>query len=261
MPVLSVPGADLHWQSHGDPALPAVVLAHGRGGNAASWWQQVPVLARTHRVVTFDHRGFARSPVRDGPADPRAFAGDLRAILDAAGIERAALVCQSMGGRTGLGFALEHPQRVSALVLCGTTGGLHDVRIGEILAGFRPKAATVGSLSTLALAPDYPQREPAMAFLYAQIQAFNTAFDYAKPIDLAAPALRVDPARLAGWAVPTLLLGGTEDQIVPPDVLRHLASVIPGAALELLEGVGHSSYFEAAERVNAALLAFLARHP
>ncbi len=261
MPAIPVNGASLHYQLHGDAGKPALVFAHGRGGNAASWWQQVPVFAAEWRVVTFDHRGFARSrcDTKDD-FDPRRFADDLATILDHAKIDRAALVCQSMGGRTGLGFALKFPKRVTSLVLCGTTGGLYDETIARGLGDVRGVAAQVGSLSTLALEPTFPQRAPALATLYAQIQAFNTEFDYGGPPILTAPATRIDPALLQGWSIPTLVLGGLNDQIVASSVLQYIARMIPGAELRLIPGLGHSTYFEDAATFNALVGDFLKKH-
>jgi len=261
MPSVSSSGASLHYQRHGDPAKPALVLAHGRGGNAASWWQQVPFFSKDWHVVTFDHRGFARSRCETrADFDPRRFADDLAAILDDAKIERAALVCQSMGGRTGLGFALKFPQRVTSLVLCGTTGGLYDETIAKGLGDVRGVAAEVGSLKTLALEPGFPQRQPALATLYAQIQAFNTEFDYGGPPILTAPETRIDPGLLKGWSIPTLVLGGSNDQIVAASLLPYLATMIPGAELKVLPGLGHSTYFEDAATFNALVGDFLKRN-
>jgi pimeloyl-ACP methyl ester carboxylesterase len=86
-------GATRHEEhGAGGDGQPAAVFVHGSGGSALSWWQQLPVFAAKHRVVAFDHRGFGRSTCAPGALDPRCFAGDLAAILDDAGIERAALV-------------------------------------------------------------------------------------------------------------------------------------------------------------------------
>lgn len=260
MPLVTNKDAKLYYELHGDAARPAVVLAHGRGGNAASWWQQLPAFSTRWRVLTFDHRSFGRSRCAAGGFDPRHFADDLAAILDAAGIERAALVCQSMGGRTGLGFALKYPQRVTCLALCGTTGGLYDDTIVNGLGDVRGVAARIGTFSTLALDPGFPARRPDLAALYAQIQAFNTEFDYSGPPILTAPETRIAPDQLAGWSIPTLVLGGENDQLVPPPVLRHVATLIPGARLRLLAGLGHSTYFEDAGTFNALIGAFLAEH-
>ena len=113
----AVNGINLYYEEHG--AGPAVVFAHGAGGNHLSWWQQVPVFSRKYRCVTFDHRGWGLS--LDGhDAGPAAFVEDLRELLDHLGIERAALVAQSMGGLTCLSFAIAYPQRVWALVMGNT---------------------------------------------------------------------------------------------------------------------------------------------
>lgn len=260
MPYVNADGAHLYYEMHGDPVRPTVVLAHGRGGNAASWWQQLPVLGRRWRILTFDHRGFGRSHAEPGAFDPRRFADDLRALLDAAGIARAALVCQSMGGRTGLGFSLKYAERVTSLALCGTTGGLYDETIAKELGDVRGVAARIGGFSTTALDPGFPARRPDLATLYAQIQAFNTEFDYSGPPILTAPETRIHPSQLAGWSIPTLVLGGENDQLVPPRALRHVAALIPGAQLRLIAGLGHSTYFEDAATFNALVGDFLEKH-
>jgi pimeloyl-ACP methyl ester carboxylesterase len=95
MPKAQINGITLYYEVHGQG--PAVVFAHGAGGNHLSWWQQVPVLARQYRCISFDHRGFGQS--LDAPNGPgsQAFVEDLKGLLDYLEIERASLVAQSMG--------------------------------------------------------------------------------------------------------------------------------------------------------------------
>ena len=132
MPKAQINGIELYYEVHGDG--PAVVFAHGAGGNHLSWWQQVPVFARQYRCVIFDHRGFGQSPdVPNGPGG-QAFVEDLKNLLDHLKIERAALVAQSMGGRTCLGFTLAYPERVRALVMADTTGGFSDAHMAQLRA-------------------------------------------------------------------------------------------------------------------------------
>ena len=169
MPHVESGTAKIYYELHGDDG-PAIVFAHGAGGNTAIWWQQVPHFARSHRVVTFDHRRFGRSTCPSDDFHPRHFPGDLLAILDACGIDRAALVCQSMGGWTGVRTALEHPERVACLALCGTPGGIVTPQVLEGAAKVAATAREEGVRGNAALAPDYPAREPAMAFLYDQIR-------------------------------------------------------------------------------------------
>src|SRR5262249_46637010 len=84
MPFLSRPGCDLYYEVTG--AGPAVVFAHGLGGNHLSWWQQVPHLAERYTCVTFSHRGFGPSREDPGGPGPAAFVGDLSALLDRLGV-------------------------------------------------------------------------------------------------------------------------------------------------------------------------------
>ncbi|MBW2292939.1 MAG: alpha/beta hydrolase, partial [Deltaproteobacteria bacterium] len=118
MPVVETTGAKIYYEVHGEG--PVIVFAHGAGGNRLSWWQQVPIFQQNYRVICFDHRSFGRSSCDEGAFHPKYFADDLQAILDAEQVDRAALVCQSLGGWSGLPLALRAPERVASLVLCDT---------------------------------------------------------------------------------------------------------------------------------------------
>ena len=258
MPRLERDGFSLYYEVHG--AGPAVVFAHGAGGNAMSWWQQVPRFARRYTTIAFDHRGFARSPCGDAAFHPKHFAGDLLAILDAEGIARAALVCQSMGGWTGVRTALAAPERVACLVLAGTPGGIVTPAVIEATRQIGRSVDREGIRGNAALAPGYPQREPARAFLYDQINAWNGSVDPRWLGRLFDAEGRVDPAALAGWRTPTLFCTGEVDQLFPPQAIREVAALLPGAEVALFPGVGHSTYFEAPEDFDARVLAFVGKH-
>jgi pimeloyl-ACP methyl ester carboxylesterase len=252
MPYAKRSDAELYFEVNGDG--PPLVFAHGAGGNTLIWFQQVPHFANARRVVTFDHRGFGRSKCAAFHA--REFAADLRAILDAAGIERAALVCQSMGGWTGLRAALESSERVSALVLSGTPGGVLPPRVLEAFARIGRIAAGEGIRGGPALAPDFPARQPALAHLYDQISGLNPGLPAGALATLA--EARVTPEQLAGYSVPTLMISGEHDQLFPPDALKEAAALIPGCRLVSFPGAGHSPYFEDAPRFNRIVDEFLA---
>jgi pimeloyl-ACP methyl ester carboxylesterase len=260
MPIVQRPHADIYYESCGSG--PPIAFAHGAGGNTLVWWQQVAHFARRHRVVTFDHRSFGRSRCDDGHEQGRHFADDLTAVLDDAGIDRAALVCQSMGGWTGLQFSRAHPERVAALILSGTPAGILTPKVLDalrVVAEAAPQMERPPQWNDAhpALAADIVQRDPARGFLYAQLTALNPPGTLAR---LALHEVMTDPGELAGWNIPTLMIAGERDRLFAPDVLEDVVGHIPGARFVQVPTVGHSPYFEAPADFNRLVDDFLAEH-
>jgi 3-oxoadipate enol-lactonase len=254
MPLARINGIELYYEIHGEG--PAVVLAHGAGGNHLSWWQQVPSLSQHFRCVTFDHRGFGSS--RDLPDGPgaHAFIEDLRQLLDHLNIKQTALVAQSMGGWTSLGFTSQYPDRVTALVLCDTTAGIDDP---EVARQMRSLQATMQDRLTLVLQRAYSaqflQREPTRCFLYQQISGLNVHVPADLLTKLTAMRHRVEP--IIERQVPTMLLVGEEDVLTPPGTMELMARRIEHARFVKVAGAGHSVYFERPEEFNRTVLDFL----
>jgi 3-oxoadipate enol-lactonase len=250
MPQAKINGIDLYYETHGQG--PATVFAHGGAGSHLSWWQQVPALSGKYQCVTFDHRGFGFSrEAEDGPG-AGSFVEDVRALLDHLGIEKAALVGQSMGGWTVLGFAATYPNRTRALVLCDTTAGMDDPEViaeQKLIAG---RAA--GGLIPKAVAPDFPQRQPVLHFLYSEISQMNNL-----PPKLLAGlfGLRFSPDPLVEHRIPTLLVWGDQDALIPHTTMKSMKLRIPHARTALIHGAGHSVYFEKGPEFNSILLEFM----
>jgi 3-oxoadipate enol-lactonase len=256
MPFAASHHCRIHFETHGDAGAPAVALAHGRGGNTAAWFQQVPALtAAGYRVIVFDHRCFGRSVCPSEHFDRAFFADDLAAVLDAAGVERAAVVCQSMGGWTGLRLAVERPERVQALVLSNTPAGVATPAAEAATANSRKVFATRG-IAASALAEDFARREPALAYLYAQIGGLNLQVNDA--LQSKSPGA-TSAEELAALTLPVLLVTSDQDTIFPPAAIREVADLIPGAEFRQLPTAGHSPYFETPGAFNAVVLDFLAR--
>ena len=219
-----------------------IVFLHGLGGNHLSWWQQVPYFMRSFECITVDQRSFGLSP------DPervfsRAHASDLGALLHHLKIERVVLIGQSMGGWAIVGYALEHPERVAAMVMADTTGGIFTPemkfeRSTPISADPNPP---IGSLPTYAA--DYFARRPELAFLYEEMRILGAR----PPADA---ALRLFAQRYDLGAVrkrlkmPILCLVGEEDILIKPEIVKELASALPNARMRTVPGCGHSIYFE-----------------
>jgi pimeloyl-ACP methyl ester carboxylesterase len=254
MPWLLLPDTRLYYHTTGKG--PALVFAHGAGGNHMSWWQQIPFFASRYRCITFDHRAFGRthSP-QEGPGR-RAFADDLRQLLDHLGVETAALVAQSMGGRTAVGFALRNPGRVRALVFAGTTAGAVTDEVRAAQDEHRQTPVGRLSLARRAVSPRLRRDRPDLHYLYQLIGRLNPERpeDFLAPI----PGYKGSSAQaLADLGIPILFLVGEEDTITPPYIVRMAHKQVPGSQFEVIELAGHSAYFERAGAFNESVLQFL----
>jgi 3-oxoadipate enol-lactonase len=269
MPSAAVNGTNLYYEEHGGG--PAVVFAHGAGGNHLSWWQQVPAFSRKYRCVTFDHRGWGLS--LDGrDAGPAAFVEDLRGLMDHLGIRRAALVAQSMGGLTCLGFTIAHPKRVKALVMGNTFAGMRREVWLAADEELRSRARSVWDRRRRdgvkrALASGFARRERQKAFLYKQIRLLNEEGPNRLQTEervMRLRALERDPdvaagrEALAAIQVPVLFIGGEHDEVMPPSLMEIACGLIAGARMVVVPGAGHSVYFEEPETFNRIALEFLA---
>jgi len=254
MPTVSSGNASIYYEVHGEG--PCVVFAHGRGGNAASWWQQVPEFSASYRVVVFDHRCFGRSRCATEDFDRAKFDADLIAILDQECIGQAAIVCQSMGGWTGLRTTLRHPERVSCLVLSNTPAGVDTPKVRAALAEARVMFATEG-VGSAAVADDFPERAPESAFLYRQINGLNLQIPEALAFGEDVWHRAED---LEGFTTPTLMITSDHDRLIPPGAVKEVAALISGAQFVQLPGAGHSPYFEIPEAFNRTIAPFLKAH-
>lgn len=244
---LATAGAEIYWQTHGQG--PAIVLAHGIGGNHAIWYRQLDALARSNRVVTFDHRGFGLSRDLDGRGRD-AFVDDLAALLDHLGETRVALVGQSMGAGTCIGFAHRAPERVAALAICDSLHAIEESSdVKAIMDAARAKTAAQSQIERVLGAGASPE----LAALYRQIASFNAADRHSLPGSFdARPA-----ADLGGKGFPILFLSGVDDILFPIEAVRLVQAEVPGSFLVEVNDAGHSAFLEAPVQFNDTILSLL----
>ena len=129
MPHLSVPGAELYYETAGRASAPAVLLLHAGIASLRMWDPLVPVLATDRYVVRVDSRGFGQTTTDDVRFSDR---DDARDVLDHLGVAQAVVVGASRGGRIAMDLALETPDRVTGLVTVGSTpGGFPDTELTD----------------------------------------------------------------------------------------------------------------------------------
>lgn len=225
--------------------------------NSRAWWGPVRPDLAGFRTVAVDHAGTGTSDdVADGEWTTRRFARDAVGVLGALGIGRAHVYGTSMGGRIAQWVAVDHPDRVGALILgCTSAGG----------PGTAP--ADRGILRTLAGAPEPARRELVRLMVGA---------DWMGPLPVLGDAAMTTRARaghrrasarhdawdaLPGITAPTLVLHGDADEYTPVANGRLLAGRIPGAELVVLDGARHAYFLDRRDRASAEVRRFLAEHP
>ena len=264
MPRVPSGSVHIHYQDTGAAGGPPVVLLPGFMGSGLCWpraW--VADLEADTRLLRICNRGTGRSdPVDDG-FTLSDMAADVVAVLDDAGVDRATVFGHSMGGMLAQTVALEHPDRVASLVLAGSAPPMP--------AMVMPAPETLG---TLTQAPP-GDRDEARAWL-DQVWASVAAPGFAgrgrqvlremvrdaaeaptprQTIGLQAMAIATftDPERLSSIAVPTAVVHGLDDPLMPPENGRLLAGLVPGASLHELDGVGHLVPWEAPDETAAVI--------
>ena len=219
--ILKRDDAEILYEVHGTG--PALVFAHGLGGNHLSWWQQVAHFSSRFTCVAFAHRGFSPSRMLSGKPDPAEFAGDLAVLIKHLGLDEVRLVAQSMGGWTCLEYALREPTRVKALVLACTIGVADPARLpGVDTAAIERWTEHSGKeLARFTAAGIHPaggermaREQPALHHLYRQIDGLNADLDK-EALRRRLYALRTaGPERLAGLTLPVLCISGAEDVVI-----------------------------------------------
>jgi 3-oxoadipate enol-lactonase len=246
--------AEIYYEVVGEG--PAVVFAHGLGGNHLSWWQQLARFATSHTCVAFAHRGFPPSSAVPGASAPDSYADDLAALIEELKLKEVALVAQSMGGWTCLEFALRQPNKVRALVMTSTSGALDFSQIEneEIQEWSRRSPGALAELQARGIHPASGERmareQPALAQLYWQISEMAPA-SFREQVRQRIRAQRNRaPRLLAELPMPVLFITGDEDWVFPPAAGPALARLAPQGSAVRVPAAGHSVYFERAAQFN-----------
>ncbi len=264
MPVVERPdGARIAWSSDGDDSNPPVLLVMGLAYPAAMWWRLVPALVERYRVLRVDNRGAGLTgDVPGGPYTIETMTGDCFAVLDEAGVDRAQVVGISMGGLIAQEMALTAPERLSSLCLVAThPGTAHAVWDAEALAMLGNRGEmTVQEAAEMSLPFNYARGTPRERIEEDWAVRFPLAATPAGYMNQLAGASQWSGLeRLPSLSVPTLVLHGEVDRLVPADNGRMLADAIPGAELALVPDANHLLMTDQPEQVQKVLLDWLDR--
>jgi 3-oxoadipate enol-lactonase len=254
VPTAGDAGAELYWErsGSGEPLL----LIQGMSGTRASWGDPFLSLLRADfDCVIFDNRGVGDSAGATAAFTTADLAADAVAVMDAAGLESAHVLGISMGGMTAQQLVLAAPERLRTPTLgCTYCGGDGSSLVDPADAQELLEAFTSGDLDRalragyeINLSPEFRAEESNYADFTAMAKALPAPQETIQ-LQLQAVAGHLTQERLAEITAPTLVIHGTADKMIPVANGELIASLIPGARLELLEGVGHMFWWEKPQR-------------
>jgi 3-oxoadipate enol-lactonase len=243
---------------------PVVVLLHGFPMDRSIWKNQTAEIGLTYRIIAPDLRGQGASPAPDGTYAVDLLADDVIDLLDALELEEKVVVGGlSMGGYVAMSLVLRYPDRFRGLILMNTRAAADPPSTAQVREELAQILEQTGKTDVIV---------DQMLFKLFAPSTYSTHHDlvdrvkwhalHANPIGLANTlrglAIRPDrTAELAGIKIPTLVLAGEHDQLIPFAESQVLASHIPYARLVTIPRAGHLAPLEQGEATNAAIMEFL----
>ncbi len=271
---VSIHGHEVTYRMAGDG--PVVVLIHGIAGSSTTWRGVLPALAEHYTVVAPDLLGHGHSAKPRGDYSLGAYASGVRDLLAVLGLERATVIGHSLGGGVAMQFAYQFPERVERLVLVAS-GGLGREVSPILRAVTLPGAEYVVPVllhrkvreagewlswlpRRLGWKPDDSLAEVWKGYTTLTDRAGQQAFinTVRSVIDIAGQRVSAHDRLYLAQALPTLIVWGDSDHIIPVSHAHLAAEAMPGARLEILEGAGHFLPWRDAGRFLDILLDFLA---
>lgn len=259
-------GVTVHLRDEGPKDAPAIILLHGSNADLHTWEPWAQALKNRYRVIRFDQVGHGLT----GP-DPahdysrKNYAEDIREVADALGLDRFILGGNSMGGKHALAFAVAYPERVTGLVLVDGSGGpmlpikggksRKDTGGGNI--GFKIAQTSGINLAVEQITPRSLIKQSLEQSVSVKSVASEAAVDrywelLRYPGNRRATLKRfgyayepLTEAEIAALAMPTLILWGEEDRLIPVEAGEWLAKTMPSARLVVYPGIGHLPHEEA----------------
>jgi len=246
---------------------PPVLLVHGLGFSRRDWGTQIDALvAAGHQVVSFDLRGFGGSDLPAVPYDIATLASDVLAILDALELGPTHLVGHSLGGMVALQVALDHPERVTSLVLVSTS--CHNGRRASNLGVLAAHISRVGYEAAMTDPETTAQVNALVPEMLGYVPLIMRALEKiaAEPDEARALAWQATVGfslldRVSRIAHPALVVHGDSDRIIPFSAGERLSESLPNCRWMAVEDAGHGLPITHGQTLNAAMLRFLTEPP
>ena len=262
MPKREVGRIEMYYEIHGRGR--PLVLIMGLRRDHSWFYRQTPEFSEHYQTLVFDNRGSGRTDKPREPYSIKGMADDTTGLMEDLGISSAHVLGVSMGGYIAQELALNYPDKVQGLVLCCTSpGGRRHLPMSEALRNeiINVRGLTSEQIFRKSLPILFSDRY--LGEFKEDIEAFvEMSLEYDQPASAFLRQLEACQAhdtcdRLPGLKAPTLVMTGSDDELVPAGNSPILAELIPGAGLEVIPGGGHCFFVEMADRFNEAVLSFL----
>lgn len=242
---------ELYYELHGEGK--PIVFSHGWLEDSSIWDSQVEPFARNYTAILYDHRGHSGSDKPKGDYSIQTLSNDLYSLIQKLKLVKVALVGFSLGGMTDLVFTLEHPEKVSKLVLVGATAKmsyfpLHIIEILRYLLPYETVARMVCKRRFYKPSQQILEDELARAMRTDSHAAYECFREFYKKFDVRDRVSKIE--------VPTLIIVGEKDK-VNLEASRYLNREIRGSELRIMSGIGHTVMTERPEEFNQILEEFI----
>jgi 3-oxoadipate enol-lactonase len=266
MPTAHVNGIDLNYTLEGEGGAGTIVLLNGLADDLETWILQMEdLLGAGYRVLRFDNRGVGQSDKPAGPYTTAQLASDAKALVDELGITDFHLVGVSMGGMIAQEYAIANGSDLRSLTLACTYAapGPFCGRMFSMWADMAPKLGVPFVMRDVTLwaftQQFFEEREAELKEFEAEMAAMPQPVE-AYLAQLSSIQSHDTTDRLSEISVPTLVLAGEEDILIPVHLSRRLAEGIAGARFETTPG-GHACVWEHPAPFNKAILEFVSSVP
>jgi len=243
-----------YWDTGGDGQ--PVVLVHPASASSEAWiYQRSGFAAVGHRVIAYSRRGYFRSdPVPD--LNPGQESTDLLNLLDFLGVQRCHLVGSAAGCQVSLDFALSFPSRLYSLTFASGTGGIRDEDYREAMIRLRQPGLDELPSEFRELSKAYREANPEGTARWKALTEAAVTGNRLGQTNLN----QIDWAALEQMSVPTLLMVGEADLVMPPALFEMIADHLPNAEVTIVPQAGHNVFWEQPESFNRMVLDFISRH-
>lgn len=263
MPTAQINGITLNYQIDGpDSAAETIVLINGLADDLESWGFQIPALVDAgFRVLRFDNRGIGKSDAPAGAYSSRMLANDAKALVDLLGIKGFHLMGVSMGGMISEEYAIAYPGDLKSLTLACTYGKA-DAFCQTMFAMWADLARATSvpfvmrDVALWAFTGPFFEERPDDAAAFTEAMAALPMSLEAYISQLAVIQAHDATDRLGQIKVPTLVLAGEEDILIPVRLSKKLKEAIPGAAWATVPG-GHACLWESPEPFNTTFINYI----